>query len=243
MQEYSVRGEDVNRPIGKTLFVVNVPPYINEAELKSAFNAAGPVENVFFAESALDRTNESEDSSLLNNNAKYFGKPKRIETFKVAYIVFKMTKSLKKSLLLTKVQIAQDTDNILCTGINKWLKEQADSTINEKELQSEVESYMRAFEDREQEQREEAKQTEVDDDGWTVVKRGKVGGGFQQKESILKALEDKIEQGRKKKQFKNFYSFQIRESKQKHIVSLRKRFAADKMKIEALKKARRFKPF
>lgn len=133
-------------------------------------------------------------------------------------------------------------DSKRLTGIEKWKKQYFDSLIDENQLQAEVDEYMSAFEQREQKEREESKKTEVDEDGWTVVKRGKTGG-FQQKESILKALEDKIEKGKEKKEFNNFYAFQIRETKQKHIVSLRKRFAQDKLKIEALKKARRFKPF
>lgn len=239
MQEHSAKGEDTKKPVGKTLFVVNIPPYIHEAELQSAFSVAGQIESVYIADSAIGSNNENAIEDLLSDKAKYYGKRKPVKTFKVAYIVFKMTKSLKKSLQLTKVRIA---DNILCTGITKWQKNCADRMINEKDLHGEVEEYMQAFEKKEQVEREDAKQTEVDEDGWTVVKRGKIGGGFQQKESILKALEEKIEQGRKKKEFKNFYSFQIRESKQKHIVSLRKKFEADKLKVEALKKARRFKP-
>lgn len=131
----------------------------------------------------------------------------------------------------------------LCSGTQKWTNEYMNSLVDEKTLEAEVNEYMKAFEAREQEEREEAKKTEVDEDGWTVVKRGKASGGFQQKESILNALEDKIEKGKEKKEFNNFYAFQIRQSKQKHIVSLRKKFAQDKLKIEAMKKARRFKPF
>lgn len=134
-------------------------------------------------------------------------------------------------------------DSSLSVGIDKWKKQHFDSIVDGKELRTEVDEYMQAFEAREQEEREEAKKVEVDEDGWTVVKRGKVGGGFQQKQSVLDALERKIEDGKGRKEFNNFYGFQIRQSKQKHIVSLRKRFAEDKLKIEALKKARRFKPF
>lgn len=256
IRKHNVKQETDDKPLGKTLFLINVPPYINETELKSAFRCVGPIEAVQLLENSIDHSHDNTPSTRTtsSNRSKYFDKPNQIIGFKVAYIVFKLTKSLERALKLAKVSIQEPEDaatanttehnSILCTGIEKWTNEYLNSLIDEKVLDSEVTDYMHAFEAREQEEREMAKNTEVDADGWTVVKRGKAGGGgFQQKESILKALEDKIEKGKEKKEFKNFYAFQIRESKQKHIVSLRKKFAQDKLKIEAMKKVRRFKPF
>lgn len=237
IQKHNQRSSD-DKPFGKTLFVVNIPPYIGEPQLRSAFGASGDIENIII-EKNFQNEQESPDSIHFTNDSKYFRKTKRIDEFKVAFIVYKLTKSLEKVLKSSTVKSTED----VTSGIDKWMQIYLDSFVDEKLLQSEVDDYMRAFEEKEQEEREEAKKPEVDEDGWTVVKRGKAGGGFQQKESVLKALEEKIVQGKKKKQFKNFYAFQIRESKQRHIVSLRKRFEQDKMKITALKKARRFKPF
>lgn len=237
IQKHNQRSSD-DKPFGKTLFVVNIPPYIGEQQLRSAFGANADIENITIEENFQNKQ-ENLDSIHLTNDSKYFRKTKPIDSFKVAFIVYKLTKSLEKMLKMSKVRSTEGIE----TGIDKWMRIYLDSFVDEKLLQSEVDDYMRAFEEKEQEEREEAKRTEVNEDGWTVVKRGKGGGGFQQKESVLKALEEKIVQGKKKKQFKNFYTFQIRESKQKHIVSLRKRFEEDKMKITALKKARRFKPF
>lgn len=251
VQKHNVKRETDDKPVGKTLFLINIPPYINEPELRSAFRCVGAIEAVQLLENTIDYSHDNTAATLAipGNRSKYFGKMKQLFGFKVAYIVFKLTKSLERALKLAKVMIQESDDgataehkSILCTGIEKWTDEYLNSLIDEKGLDEEVNEYMRAFEEREQEEREMAKKVEVDDDGWTVVKRGKTGG-FQQKESILKALEDKIEKGKEKKEFKNFYAFQIRQSKQKHIVSLRKKFAQDKLKIEAMKKARRFKPF
>lgn len=244
VQKHNAKKVDDNKPFGKTLLAINIPPYINEPQLRSAFQSLGSIDNIFL--SAISSEQKSDDSNLnaIENETKYFRKTNEIAGYKMAYIVFKLTKSLEKALKLSKVTIESKEDGShLCTGIAKWTKTYMDSLIDETELQAEVDDYMKAFDEREHEERLEAKKTEVDDDGWTVVKRGKAGGGFQQKESILKALEDKIEKGKEKKEFNNFYAFQIRQSKQKHIVSLRKKFAQDKLKIEAMKKARRFKPF
>ena len=44
-------------------------------------------------------------------------------------------------------------------------------------------------------------------------------------------------------ELKNFYRFQIREEKQNKLLELRQRFEADKVKVAAMKDARKFKPF
>lgn len=240
VQKHNVKKTTDDKPVGKTLFVINIPPYINEPELRSAFDACGSIENVIISENTTESSNNNTVTQSMIHQSKYFHNEKPILGFKVAYIIFKLTKSLERSLKLSHITITSK----LCTGVEKWTNNYMNQLVNEKDLEAEVNEYMEAFEQREQDEREDAKKTEVDEDGWTVVKRGKAGGGgFQQKESILKALEDKIEKGKEKKEFNNFYAFQIRESKQKHIVSLRKKFAQDKLKIEAMKKARRFKPF
>lgn len=229
-----------DKPSGRTLFAINVPPYVQENDLKTAYNAVGDVERVVLVESVVESpTNATTDTdSVVSTSSKYFNRTKPINKFKAAYIVFKSTKLLRKALHLAKLDVTVET------GINKWRNEYNANWVNEKELETEVNEYMAAFEAREQEAKADAKKLEVDEDGWVTVKRGKSGGGgFEQKESTLKALEEKIAKGKQKKEFKNFYTFQIRESKHKHIVSLRKRFQEDKLKIEALKKARRFKPF
>lgn len=243
VQKHTSKRTTDDKPLGKTLFIVNIPPYIDEPQLRSAFGIAGPIDNIIIEENLDAIDNTATDSIHLSNDSKYFRKTKQIDGFKVAFVIFKQTKSMEKALKLSKMKVNGDELNSLKTGIEKWTSNYLDSFIDEKLLQAEVDDYMRAFEVKEQEDREEARKTEVDDDGWTVVKRGKIGGGFQQKESVLKALEEKIDKGKVRKQFKNFYAFQIRQSKQKHIVSLRRKFEEDKLKITALKKARRFKPF
>lgn len=239
IQKHAGKRTSDEKPLGKTLFVINIPPYINETQLRSAFSSFGNIENIIISASVADSSHETTNT---NHSSKYFCEAKPIFGFKVAHIIFKSTKTLEKTLKASKLEV-KDNATALCVGIEKWTQNYLDSLIDEKELQAEVEEYMSAFEEKEQEEREVAKKVEVDDDGWTVVKRGKAGGGFQQKQSILDALEKKIERGKEKKEFKNFYTFQLRQSKQRHIINLREKFQKDKLKIEALKKARRFKPY
>lgn len=244
LQKHASKRSDEDKPSGKTLFAINIPPYIEEPQLRAAFGQFGAVAHISISENLADSVHPAASTTPLPaaTQSAYFGQAKNVVAFKVAHIVFKLTKSLERVLKAKQIELSGD-GSTLCVGIDKWTRQHFASIVDEKALRAEVDEYMQAFEAREHEEREEAKKVEVDDDGWTVVKRGKVGGGFQQKQSVLDALERKIEDGKERKEFKNFYGFQIRASKQKHIVSLRKRFAEDKMKIEALKKARRFKPF
>lgn len=240
VQEHAVKRPEADKPAGKTLFLVNIPPYVHKKQLEYAYASAGPIENIIMKESA---TAPTPLATTTTTTSKYFNTDKPIDKFKVAYIVFKSTKSLQIALQKTEVKLFSDSgESVLCTGIEKWQKDHTNAITDETELDGEVNSFMKAFEAREEAERKEARQTEVDADGWITVKRGK-NAGFEQKESIVKALEEKMAKDKKRKEFTNFYTFQLRESKQKHIHSLRKKFEQDKLKIDALKKARRFKPF
>lgn len=239
IQAHTERRPDADKPQGKTLFVINIPPYVHQKDLEFAFADAGPIEAVIMQESVVrdpTATGETDDSA-----SKHFSTNEQIHRFKAAYVIFKQTKYLKVALQKTEASLIDADDGILKTGIEKWKAEHKDRICDESLLQAEVNSFMVAFEEREEEERQEARKPEVDEDGWVTVKRGK-NAGFEQKESILKALEEKMANDKKRKEFKNFYTFQFRDSKHKHIISLRKKFEQDKIKIEALKRARRFKP-
>lgn len=87
---------------------------------------------------------------------------------------------------------------------------------------------------------ERAKRNEqvTDDDGWTVVTNKGRHAGLARTEKNKNKLNDK-----KMKGLKNFYTFQIRENKMNEIITLRKKHEEDKKRIEAIKKARKFKPY
>lgn len=249
IQQHSVKRPDADKPQGKTLFLLNIPPYVHRKELEYAFSSVGPIENVILKENVVGVANPAEASpSVMGTQkaaaSKYFSSDKPIDKFKTAYIVFKSTKSLQSAMQRTEVCLFDSStgENVLKTGIDRWKDEHTDGLTDENELEAEVNSFMKAFETREEKERRGARKTEVDADGWITVKRGK-NAGFEQKESILKALEEKMAKDKKRKEFTNFYTFQLRESKQKHIYSLRRKFEQDKLKIDAMKKARRFKPF
>lgn len=228
-----------NLPVGKTIFIQSIPPYVHEEHLRYAYQSVGIISRVSMANRngiIIARPHPDEQPS------KYFNRLQIPDEFKSAYISFKTTKDMRAALDVDELKLFDKYHNALVTGVKKWEENYLESLPKEQEISAEVEAYMKEFEETEEKEKEEAKRPEVDDDGWQVVKKGR-GAGFEKKESTLKKLEDKIEEGRKKKELGNFYTFQIRESKQKHIVGLRRRFEDDKRKVESMKKTRQFKPY
>lgn len=230
---------DPDLPLGKTLFVLNVPPYVQAEHLSAGFATAGEVSHVVLADRKGNRFDLPNPSAVAS---RCFNAAPQTNSFKSAFVVFRSTKALRNALLLNEVLLYRNDRTILVTGVVKWQREHAEALPDEKAIEAEVEQYMDAFEMTEAEQRVAERQQEVDEDGWQTVKKGR-GAGFEQKESTLKRLEDKLEEGKKKKELQNFYTFQIRDSKRQHVVGLRKRFENDKRKIESMKQARHFKPY
>lgn len=240
MREHFIRLMDPNKPKGRTLFLLNVPPYVTEKSLETFFTQIGPVVNVIFAAKAgRDETQKWFESTTEFSN---------IEApfiFKVAYVVFKTTNSVSRALEIKSIDLFSSStkESYIETGMQLWHSQYQQRILDVDKTQVYIDEYMAAYDEREREAAEAAKTTEADADGWVTVGKQGNNAGFEQTESNIGKLEEKIERGKKKKELSNFYTFQIRESKMKNIVELRKKFEEDKRKIETLKQTRRFRPF
>ena len=88
---------------------------------------------------------------------------------------------------------------------------------NESYIKKEIAEYMREYDEKVEQRlsQENSDGDEVDEDGWTTVSNKKKRGQFapKRKESTIGKLQDKEERTKKKQELKNFYTFQIRESK------------------------------
>ncbi|XP_055534295.1 ribosomal RNA-processing protein 7 homolog A [Wyeomyia smithii] len=214
------------KPAGKTLFVLNIPPYATSEALRTAFSSAGAVANVILQEKP------SEESD---------GSPEPSTKFKVAYVVYEQASSLKK--LLRKRELnALNADGKLLTGIDKWTKEYQERIPDPVEMQKEIDAYMAGYDRQVAAQKIKEQRATKDDEGWVTVSKSNANI-FSQKEAVVGKLEEKINQGRKKKELKNFYTFQIREAKKNDVVSLRKKYDRDLKKMQQIKKTKRFKPY
>lgn len=219
MKEHSVRVNDETKPIGQTLFVINVPPYVTEDSLKNAFASVGKIHHVLF--------DENEENIIKNDG------------FRKAYIVFKSRECLLKALKLTNLNVLSTKSNPLKMGVEKWVEEYNESIKSPELLQKEIDEFMQNYDENEKSNKNDI----TDDDGWTVVTKGGRKPGLSRKESVLNNLDAKNSKKLKKKELKNFYTFQIRESQMKNIAELRKNYEEAKNKVKLMKATRKFKPY
>ncbi|KAJ8715856.1 hypothetical protein PYW08_013141 [Mythimna loreyi] len=235
IKEHIVREHTKDKPQGRTLLVVNVPPYADEKGLINAFKEAGTVQSV----QLCLKPSTADIKHIIR-----FIPEENNTTFRAAYIVFKKVVELDKALKLTELQPLNSNAHQMQVGIKKWINEYNSTILLPKTLKENIETFMKQFDENAQKADKKEKELEQEDDeGWvTVTKRGKVQS-FARSEKVENKIMQKEEKNKKRKELKNFYTFQIRESKMKHIVSLRQKFEEDKKKIAQIKQSRRFKPF
>ncbi|XP_067129576.1 ribosomal RNA-processing protein 7 homolog A [Centruroides vittatus] len=238
-KQHRVREQLESKPIDRTLFVVNVPPYCGHQSLKSIFSKCGSIEKIIIHQKPTLGNEEKPDS-------KYFPKDKPIEGFCVAYIVFKKSSALKKCHILEESSpCCLTSDRRLKVGIEKWCTEYNNNIPNIEELQKEIDVYMQQYDEKVEKEKQEAIEMEgvADEEGWITVSKHSKKPVIRRTEVNEKKITAKERKKRSKKNLLNFYTFQIRESKMKHIEELRKKFEEDKRRIELMKSKRKFKPF
>ncbi|KAF7282719.1 hypothetical protein GWI33_002113 [Rhynchophorus ferrugineus] len=220
IKEHSLRHKEEDKPLGLTLFVLNIPPYITEAHMKDAFSEFGNIASVKFQEK---ETNDKRRSSFNNG-----------------YVVFSKRSGLLKCLQASSISL----ENVqIKAGLSKYIEQYNNSIVNPEELQKEITTYMKGLDKKEQKKDKSESEMEVDDDGWTVVTKKGRNPGLARKESVTIKLEEKMKEKSKKKELKNFYTFQIRESKMKNVIELRKSYEEAKKKVALMKASRKFKPY
>lgn len=222
VKEYSDRSQSSNKPEGHTLLVLNIPPYATEDNIMKVFSCVGSIRDVTFEQ----RTNM-----------------KSVETcsFKWGYIIYENPSSVFKALKLTALEpLTNFSSSDDLVGLQKWVRNYNSSFYNHKTLQHNVDLFMRKY-DKEVEKKKREKN--VDDNGWTVVSKKGRTPGLSRKESVENKIINNVNKGMQKKQLTNFYTFQKRESKMNHIVEMRKKYEEDKKKVNAMKQARKFRPY
>ncbi|KAF9186929.1 Ribosomal RNA-processing protein 7 [Haplosporangium sp. Z 767] len=174
-----------------------------------------------------------------------------------AYIVFLEEQELTKALAMKRKKrswintgddaTAADQAKLSSLGVSKWINEYHTKRPQHSTLQSKVDEYMEKFERSEYEAQQAAlaRLNVMDDDGFTLVTRAGAKGANT--DGVIKITAIKAEDVKnikpKKKELQDFYRFQMREAKRDKLVDLRRKFEEDKLRIEALKVNRRFKPY
>lgn len=221
--------------MGKTLIVLNVPPFATEESLAKVFSVAGIVEKV----QLIDSYNSELDSKYQVKSEFFNGA--RPFKFLIGFVVYKKSESLDLILRISELPPLKTEAHSILTGIAKWTDEYNRRPVDTTDMQTEIDEYMKHYD--KVKKTEKMQEDGEDDDGWvTVGKRGH-NAGFKQKESVISRLEQKIQNQKKKAtSLSNFYSFELRDSKKQQLMNLRKKFEDDKLKINSMRQNRKFKP-
>ncbi|CAJ1075793.1 ribosomal RNA-processing protein 7 homolog A [Xyrichtys novacula] len=244
IKEHKVRAEKTSRrPLDRTLFVLNIPPYCSEAVIRDLFSQFGSVQSV----ELRDHPGSSHESEL--KLSKLFT-PASKQGFKVGYIVFQNSSGIaaaKKHDYDVPLVVSTEQHPVK-TGVQKWIQEYKESFIQPDNLQEIVDSFMQDYDKRKEEeaerQKKEAEQQEEDEEGWVKVTRGQKGTKARpHSEAANKRTLQKEMRKKKRKELMNFYTWQHRNTQKEHIAELRKKFEEDKQKIALLRAQRKFRPY
>lgn len=244
VKEHKVRDEkSSHRPLDRTLFVLNVPPYCSEGVVKQLFSQFGNVNSV-------ELKDEPGTSQQSGPKLSRFFKPAEKQGFKVGYIVFEKSSSIKaaKSHPPDQPLVVSTEDHPVKTGVQKWIQQYKDTFIQPDQLQKIVNSFMEDYDKRkekeEEQKKKEAEQQQEDEEGWVKVTKGnKATKARPHSEAANRRTLAKEMKKKKRKELMNFYTWQHRNTQKEHIAELRKKFEEDKQRIALLRAQRKFKPY
>lgn len=242
IKAHSSKEVDAYRPKERTLFVLNIPPYIQKEHIEKFFLIHGAIENVY-----LHSKPTSEPPILIDSQ--YFPKAENPKGYKLAYVVFRHESSVKNALNFSskKVRVlTKNTSDPLLTGIEKYCQEYIDSAVDPEKLLPKLKKYFETYDENKKEEELKSKLAAdtADSEGWTTVNRHSKIKASSNKSSKNKRRFRRREKKKKEvKELLDFYTFQHKESQQSRIVLLREKFEEDKQKIALMKAARKFKPF
>ncbi|KAF8329817.1 ribosomal RNA-processing protein 7-domain-containing protein [Cantharellus anzutake] len=253
-------------PEDRTLFLANVPVDSSHSWLEVFFSEHGcsSIESIEFSSyktSGADTANESiedkDDSSSPHSLIPPL--PAHIlpwcQSGDVAHVVFQDPSSIDKVLSLaksdTQLKWPPSTHEKQLTGLARYISQYNSSRLTLDEARRHADSFMDYFDAKQAAQKQQSKYKAgdaiVDEDGWTLVKRGgtfgrALGGSLGiAKGAFIRDAQRKGGVGPKR--ISEFYRHQRRERKQTEFVQMKQKFENEKRRVEGLKKSRRFKPY
>lgn len=209
--------------------MANVCPFWSEDDLERLFSGFATVEKVSLG--------------------KEKGSKSRFATvkFKKASGVTKTLKRVKNSTVQQADFHIPDELSASSTRVLSCLKAERFNTVVARE---EINDYMHALKEEEkiELERQRALENQVDEDGFEKVsykksaKRRVLNMSSSELQAIAKT-KARVKKKDKDKEFGNFYRFQMREAKRSRLATLKEKFEQDKLQIQRLKAARKFKPY
>lgn len=209
---------------GKTLFIINIPPYATEESISRIFSKVSPIKSV-----SLQKLDKSATNST--------------NGFQQAHITFDKPISLKLVLKKIASEVLSSEEMPIQIGVPQYINEYNHNIEIQTRLREEVVNIIKKYDQREEHEKNKNKKGDADEDGWTVVGKKGRNPGISRKESVENSLLNKMSEKNMRKELTNFYRFQIKESKMNHLANLKKQFEEDKRKINMMKQSRKFKPY
>ncbi|GMH36896.1 hypothetical protein BSKO_04769 [Bryopsis sp. KO-2023] len=212
--------ESEERP--RAAFVVAIPARLSDiTRLTEAFGSFGSVEQIAF--------HPSIKSSAIIMFTKQSG----------------LAKLLKTATAGGSVNFPCD-DDVEGNGLKGWLAEYQAMRPKPEVLQTQVDSWMREFEEEEERKRLERIRG-VEEGGWVTVeakghKKTQVdpGNNFG---GVSLAAAERRKQRSQPKFFEDLYRFQQKDRRLEGVLALRQRFKEDQDRITEIRRARRFNPY
>lgn len=239
VKEHKSRDGSTNLPLDRTLFVLNIPPCVDEDSVKQLFAFCGSIENVYLNIKPTAGTDERE-----SNLIKDF---KCSDGFKFAYIVFQNPSGLKKALHRNAnsdkpVLFGEENSVPLLTCL--FNKSRNAQIVDPENLKKKINDFMAEYDEKVELEKQKAKEMDgvPDEEGWiTVTKHGKTPVTPRTDSTNVKLI---AKQKKKSKNvLVNFYASQIKESKLEKLESFKKEYQEQREKIEKMKLRRKFKPY
>ncbi|CAK8691295.1 unnamed protein product [Clavelina lepadiformis] len=222
-----------------TLMVLNVPSYCEKKNVRQWFEDCGKI-------LSIHAQNKPGNIVKPKNTSTYFPYTSS-HGFQVFYVTFQSHEALSDALHKESVEIMEcdHSNEIFHTGITKWCYDYVQSFPDREKLQAEIDRFMNAYDTKTVKEEEDERENDgiPDEEGWIKVTRRGNNPGLSRTELNDFKLKQKIKKRKKDQVTLHSYSYQIRESKRAKIVELRNKFEEDKVKIKAMKNARKFKPF
>ncbi|KAM9983772.1 hypothetical protein ACTFIY_000511 [Dictyostelium cf. discoideum] len=213
-------------PQNKTLFVTNLPSHCQTLEDVKKLFKYDFIESVHFGQPNLknnDQTQTDDSSEQIDESTKH-----------VAHIVMNDQDSLK--LFLKKSHsLSIQQPSLPLNGFNYLLNQYNSKIIVDyDELQTKLDNIMIDYDKRVLESKKKSKLRNVpDEEGFITV--GPSSAKVMTAEEVKALME--------KKEKKNFYAFQHRQTKKDELDVLRQKFEEDKQRISKVTAARKFKPY
>ncbi|CAL8302059.1 unnamed protein product [Merluccius merluccius] len=244
VKEHRVRVETrTHRPLDRTLFLLNVPPYCSQSTLSHIFSRFGAVVSVELS----DRPGSAPAPEV---KLSPLFKPAGKQGFKVGYVVFRRAKSIRlaKSHPHNVPLLVSTEQRLVTTGLQKWAQQYRQAIVSPEELQQSVDAFMLQYDQRKEEQakeqEKEAEEQKEDEEGWVKVTRASKGTKARpHSEAANQKAIQKETRKKKRKELMNFYTWQHRNTQKEHIADLRKKFEEDKQRISLLRAQRKFRPY